>query len=332
MIPYNSAWVSGDRWHLGTLGSHSAHLWFVSTNYAYPQVIKHAWPVIFPVKLSRLEWISRRHVWLSDGTSNYLLKWRYRQSYSLVPSIYEHPWNIHEYPFISIAITEYPWNISETSVTYPRNIGEMTMKTSIDIPWISSQHSGQNSGVSHRSGIWDPRQLRFQHHLAQNEACLLCLCCHDFFYSGAKYEMFLGNCIEKSLLSFTCLSLWSSFGSSRAGHGNPISLFNSLRISSPLFSFTLRTKTWGTKKKEHHGRSQWPYNMTIYDHVISDDSRRASQVSPRFEQDRSTLWRSTLDLSMAPEARHETLPERRWKFLGYVMAVFHGTWSQYIII
>ena len=104
---------------------------------------------------------------------------------------------------------------------------------------------------------------------------------------------------------------------------------NSLRISSPLFFLHFSNKKLGApKKKEHHGRSQWPY-----DHVITDDSRRASQVSPRFEQDRSTLWRSTLDLSMAPEARQETLPERgRWKFLGYVMGVFNGIWSQYIMI
>ena len=112
--------VSGDRWHLGTLGSHSAHLWFVSTNYAYPQVIKHAWPVIFPVTFSRLEWISRRHVWLSDGTSNYLLKWGYRQSFGS-----KHLWTSMEYPWVSVHIhcyyrisMKYQWNIRDVSTKY----------------------------------------------------------------------------------------------------------------------------------------------------------------------------------------------------------------------
>ena len=181
--------------------------------------------------------------------------------------------------WISISIRSYPlllqniqWNIGEISVTYSTHEIFVKYRWNIheNIHWypmniIPAYPSGKNSGVSHWSlasgthANWD---------FSITWPKMKCPCCASVAMNSSTFQeppqrmrvwdvtWVPGSFIEKSCVSFTCLSLWSSLGSSRApGHGNLITS----RISSPLFlHFPEKKNVW--HKKKHHGRSQWPYD------------------------------------------------------------------------
>ena len=71
----------------------------------------------------------------------------------------KHPWTSIKYPLGSVHIhcyyrisMKYLWNIRD--IQYPRNIREISMKISIDIPWISSQHIPPAKTQEFHTDLW----------------------------------------------------------------------------------------------------------------------------------------------------------------------------------